>query len=169
MGMRPKGTPQQLEQRRRKAIALLEQGHTQQQTADLVGASHGTISDWKKAYQKYGEAFFEAHSPPGQSPRLSEKQIARLKKLLLQGARKNGYGTALWTLRRIVEVIEKHFGIAYDQSSVWHILNRMGWSCQKPEKRARERDEEANVGWRQNDWRRLKKSPQNGEDSRFSG
>jgi len=160
--MRPSGTPHQLEQRRRKAIALLEQGHSNQETARLVGASPGTICDWKKAYQKYGEAFFEAHSPPGRAPRLSEKQIERLKKLLLKGARRHGYLTELWTLRRIAEVIEKHFGIDYDPSSVWHILQRMGWSCQKPENKAREQNPEAVAQWRQTDWPRIKKSSQNG-------
>jgi hypothetical protein len=33
----------------------------------------------------------------------------------------------------------------------------MGWSCQKPERRARERDEEAIAAWRKNDWLRIKK------------
>lgn len=162
MDMRPSGTPQQLEQRRRKAIALLEQGHRNNEVARLVGASAGTLCDWKKAYQTLGEAFFEAHSPPGRKPGLSDKQIARLQTMLLKGPRKHGYLTDLWTLQRIAEVIDKHFGIAYDPSSVWHILQRMGWSCQKPENKAREQNPEAVAQWRQTDWRRIKKSPQNG-------
>jgi transposase len=160
--MRPSGTPQQLEQRRRRAIALLEQGHSNQETARLVGASPGTICDWKKAHQAYGEAFFEAHSPPGRAPYLSAKQIARLKKLLLKGPRKHGYPTELWTLGRIAEVIEKQLGIDYDPSSVWHILQRMGWSCQKPESKAREQNPEAVAQWRQTDWPHIKKSSQDG-------
>ena len=160
--MRPSGTPQQLEQRRRKAIALLEQGHNNQEVARLVGASPGAICDWRKAYHKHGEAFFEAYSPPGRKPCLSDKQVDRLKKLLLKGPREHGYLTELWTLQRIAEVIEKHFEIAYDPSSVWHILRRMGWSCQKPEKKAREQNPEAVAQWRQTDWPRIKKRPKNG-------
>lgn len=159
--MRPVGTPEQLEDRRRKAIALLQQGHRVNETARLVGVTPGAITQWRQAYERQGEAFFEAHSPPGRAPGLSDKQTGRLKKLLLKGARQNGYRSELWTLRRIAEVIEKHFGITYDPSSVWHILQRMGWSCQKPEKRARERDEKAIAEWRQKDWPRIKKSPQN--------
>ena len=156
--MRPKGTNQQLEQRRRRAIALLEQGLGVRETARLVGASPGTISDWRKAYENQGDGFFQAHSPPGRQPNLTPKQKTKLEKLLLKGARKNGYATELWTLQRVVEVIEKHFGILYDLSSVWHILKKMGWSCQKPEKRARERDEEVIASWRKHDWPRIKKS-----------
>jgi transposase len=159
--MRPVGTPEQLEDRRRKAIALLQQGHRVNETARLVGVTPGAITQWRQAYDQQGEAFFEAHRPPGRACCLSEKQIDRLKKRLLKGARKNGYRTELWTLRRIAEVIEKYDGIVYDPSSVWHILKRMGWSCQKPEKQAREQDEEAIAGWRQKGWPRIKKSPQN--------
>jgi len=157
--MRPVGTTQQLEQRRRKAIALLQGGHRVNETARLVGVTSGAISQWRKAYETQGEAFFQAHSPPGRPPGLSPKDKQKLEALLLKGARKNGYCTELWTLQRVAEVIEKHFGISYEPSSVWHILRQMGWSCQKPEKRARERDEDAVATWRKKDWPRIKKSP----------
>lgn len=159
MGMRPIGTNQQLEQRRRKAIALLKQGNGVRRTACLVGASPGTISDWRKAYKQQGQAFFVAHSPPGRLSGLTQNDKNKLEKLLLKGARCNGYATELWTLQRIVEVIEKQFDITYDLSSVWHILKGMGWSCQKPEKRARERDEQAIAVWRKQEWPRIKKIP----------
>jgi len=158
MGMRPIGTPRQLEQRRRKAVSLLEQGRGVRETARLVGASPSTVSDWRTSYDKLGECFFEAHSPPGRRSSLSDKQRGRLEKLLLKGARRNGYATELWTLHRVAEVIERHFAIRYELSSVWHILRGMGWSCQKPERRARERDEKAIALWRKKDWPRIKKS-----------
>jgi len=157
--MRPAGTPRQLEQRRRRAIALLEQGRGVRETARLVGASPSTVSNWRTSHDQLGELFFEAHSPPGRRSSLSDKQRGWLEKLLLKGARRNGYATELWTLRRVAEVIEKHFGIRYELSSVWHILRGMGWSCQKPERRARERDEKAIALWRKKDWPRIKKSP----------
>jgi transposase len=62
-------------------------------------------------------------------------------------------------LARVVEVIRKHFGVTYDPSGVWHVLRRMGWTCQKPERRARERDEQAIAAWRKEDWPRIKKRP----------
>jgi transposase len=159
MGMRPIGNPKQLEQRRRKAIALLEQGHGVRETARLVAASPSTITEGRKAYEQYGEQMFVAHSPPGRTAGLSPPQKQQLERLLLKGPRYHGYATELWTLQRVTEVIEKRFGIRYDVSSVWHILNGMGWSCQKPERRARERDEEAIAVWRKADWPRIKKSP----------
>ena len=91
--MRPIGTPDQLSDRRRKAIALLQQGHRVNETARLVGVTPGAITQWRVAYKQQGEAFFEAHSPPGRACCLSEKQIEQLKKRLLKGARRNA---AVW-------------------------------------------------------------------------
>jgi len=160
--MRPIGTPEQLERRRRKAIALLQQGRRVNETARLVGVTPGAITQWRQAYEKQGDAFFQAHSPPGRQAKLTPKQKEKLEKLLLKGARRNGYATELWTLQRVAEVIEKRFGVAYELSSVWHILKGMGWSCQKPQRRARERDEQAIAIWGKTGWRRIKKSSPDG-------
>jgi transposase len=86
------------------------------------------------------------------------KQRRQLIRLLKQGPGQQGYGTELWTLKRVGEVIREHFGVGYDPSGVWHVLRGMGWSCQKPERRARERDEKAIERWRTKDWPRIKKS-----------
>jgi transposase len=79
--------------------------------------------------------------------------------LLRQGARAQGCRNELWTLARIATVIDRHFGITYCPSGVWHLLQRLGWSPQKPAKRARERDEEAIATWPKAQWPALKKSP----------
>ena len=155
--MRPVGTTKQLEQRRRKAIALLKQGCGVRETARLIGASPSTVTEWRKAYEKQGEAFFQAHSPPGRPPGLSQKHKKKLQKLLLKGARANSYKTELWTLKRIAQIIRKHFGVHYQLSGIWYILSRLNWSCQKPEKRARERNEQAIETWRKKRWPYIKK------------
>lgn len=157
--MRPTGTTRQLEQRRRQAIALLEAGYGVREAAGRLGASPGSVTSWRQAYEKFGEKSLTAHSPPGRSPQLNEQQMRRLEQLLLQGPLKHGYANELWTLKRVVEVIRKHFGVTYDPSGVWHVLRRRGWSCQKPERRSRERDEQAIATWRKKVWPRIKKSP----------
>jgi len=82
-----------------------------------------------------------------------------LVKLLLRGAGKHGYSTELWTLKRVAEVIAVNFGVRYHPGHVWHVLRSMRWSNQKPERRARERDDQAVERWRREDWPRIKKRP----------
>ena len=123
----------------------------------MVGASPAAVTRWRQAYEKRGEAGLCAKPHPGRTPKLSLKQRRTLARLLKQGPRKHGYRTELWTLKRVAELIRKHFGVRYDPSGVWHVLRGMGWSCQKPERRARERDEKAIERWRTKDWPRIKK------------
>jgi len=155
--MRRKGSSEELERRRVQAMALLDQGWSQAEIARRFGVTQGAVSQWKKAYRGDGPDGLKAHRHPGPKPKLNEKQRQRLGKMLLKGARAHGYRTELWTLSRVAEVIGQRFGVQYDPSGVWHVLRNMGWSCQKPERRARERDEEAVARWRKEDWPRIKK------------
>jgi transposase len=65
----------------------------------------------------------------------------------------------MWTLQRVAEVIEAETGIAYHPGHVWRLLRQMGWSRQRPARRAIERDDEAIANWVKNDWPRVKKTP----------
>lgn len=156
--MRPHGSTEELERRRRHGVALLRQGHGVREVARMVGVTPGAVVAWRKQYEKKGEAGLAGKPHPGRKPKLSPAQRRELLRLLKRGARSNGYSTDLWTLRRIAEVIDKHFGVRYDLSHVWRMLTAMGWSAQKPERRARERDEIAIARWRGEDWPRIKKS-----------
>jgi len=157
--MRPKGSAEELERRRRRAMTLLDDGKTQAEVARILATSTASVCRWRQAYQREGQAALAAKPHPGRRQKLSENQRRRLGELLLEGPRHHGYSTDLWTLARVAEVILIHFGVRYDPSGVWHVLRRMGWSCQKPERRARERDEQAIAAWRRDDWPRIKKRP----------
>jgi transposase len=102
-------------------------------------------------------------------PRLTDRQREKLVRVLKRGARKNGYATELWTLARVAEVIEKHFGVSYHPGHVWRVLRSLGWTNQKPERRARERDEEAIAAWRAGEWPRIKKRQKKRANGRTSG
>ncbi len=158
--MRPPGTAKQLEDRRRRAIALLRVGETYRAVADTVRASLSSVVRWYQAYRKEKLKGLRARPIPGRPPRLSRKQSGRLRQMLLQGAMQAGYSTDLWTLKRIVKLVEQHFGVRYSTVGVWKLL-RVGlkWSWQKPERRATQRDPKAIERWKRQSWPRIKKSP----------
>jgi transposase len=167
--MRPKGSAEELERRRRQAMALMDQGMRLAAVARAVGTSRASVTRWRQMYEEGGPEGLGGTPHPGGTSRLTAGQRKRLIRMLLQGPRKHGYGTELWTLARMAELIGVKFGVEYHPSAVWHILRAMGWSCQKPERRARERDEQAIVTWRQQDWPRIKKRPKNGPKHRVTG
>lgn len=75
--------------------------------------------------------------------------------MLLAGATAHGFATELWTLKRVVELIRRRFDVQYDPSQVSRILHAMGWSRQRPARRAREQDEGAVEAWRKTVWPRI--------------
>lgn len=155
--MRPSGTPQQLEKRRRHASQLLKAGKTPASVARAVSASRSSVQRWQALYQRDGAKGLNSKPIPGRPPRLTAKQKTRLERLLLKGATHAGYATDLWTLDRISQLIGKHFGIRHHPGHVWRILQAMGWSSQKPERRPSQRDEAAIRHWRRYRWPRIKK------------
>jgi len=157
--MRPPGSPQELERRRRRAIVLLRAGENLTMVARAVDASVSSVHRWYRAYQENGRAGLRPRRTPGRPRRLSSAQSERLCELLRRGPTAAGYPTELWTLKRIAEVIEKEFGVQYHPGHVWWLLERLGWSCQKPERRARECDEQVVARWRRSRWSHIKKRP----------
>jgi transposase len=79
--------------------------------------------------------------------------------VLLQGARASGYGTEVWTLQRVADVIAQRTGVVYHPGHVWRLLRYMGWSRQRPARRAKERDEAAIEHWVKTTWPALKGGP----------
>jgi transposase len=66
----------------------------------------------------------------------------------------------LWTLARIATVIERLTGVRHHPAHVWALLrHRLGWSVQRPKRRAAERDQEAIDRWVKEDWPRILQTP----------
>lgn len=156
-GMRPQGTPQQLEKRRVQALRLLKAGKTLSSVARWLGASKSSVSRWYHAYRRKGRNGLRPKPIPGRPARLSAAQKSRLARWLSEGPLAFGYTTDLWTLKRIARLIEERVHVRYHPNHVWRLLKGMGWSCQKPETRARERDEAAIAHGKRYRWPHIKK------------
>jgi transposase len=65
----------------------------------------------------------------------------------------------LWTCPRVAQVIRREFGVRYHVDHIGRLLRSLGFTPQKPERRARERDESAIQRWVKQDWPRIKKTP----------
>jgi transposase len=143
---------------------LFEQGGVSQaEIARRVGVSHQTVSDWHEAWEQGGKAALRAAGRAGRLSRITDAQLAEVEAALEKGPRANGYPTELWNLARVAEVIETLTGLSYSQGHVWRILrDRLGWSHQRPARRAVERDDEAIEAWVKQRWPKVKKTPDGG-------
>lgn len=157
--MRPRGSAEVLEARRRRALELLNEGHSLNAVARWLRCAASSVMRWRDAVRRHGERAFQVRASPGRPPKLSKRQRQQLVRLLLQGSLAHGYRTELWTTSRVAELIEHHFGVRYHPDHVGRLLHSLGWTPQKPERRALQRDEEAIAHWKRKQWSRVKKTP----------
>ncbi len=155
--MRPIGNAQQLEERRRRAMHLLQSAKNLSAVAREVHASVSSVFRWQRALVHRGREGLAAKPVPGRPARLTKRQKERLVKYLLKGPQAAGYQTQLWTLKRIARLIQRKFRVHYHPGHVWKVLTQLGWSCQKPVRRALPRDEATIAHWKKYIWPQVKK------------
>jgi len=155
--MRPIGTAQQLATRRERVLRLLQRGRTPAELAEAIGVTLRSIQRWRRGAQNLRAKRPLSRRPPGRPRCLTTQQTERLKRSLQKSARAYGYAEDYWTLVRIADLIWKLFGVRYTPSGVWHLLRRMRWSCQKPQRVAFQHDDQAIAHWKWYVWPRIKK------------
>lgn len=145
--------------RRVRAARLLQKGHKPSEVAKMVGAPRQTVYRWKDVLQVEGIDALRDMSKGGRPALLGAEELGRLQIALMEGPSAHGFGTPLWTLKRVRVFIERQFGVKYSEVHVWRLLGQLGFSSQKPERRALERDEAAIEDWKKRVWPGLKKKP----------
>ena len=147
------------EKRRVSAGKLFARGLAQAEVARRLGVSRQSASRWWHAWKVGGAKALRGAGHTGRPRKLSDKQLCQLGACLLEGAKAHGYRTEMWTLRRIAAVVRRRFRVTYHPGHVWKLLGALGWSCQRPEHRARERNEAAIRRWLKHRWPAIKKRP----------
>ncbi len=155
--MRPFGTSEQLAGRRKRGLKLLRHGQSVAQVARRLGATVQSVCRWRRESKQPRRKPRLRQRTPGRPSRLSQSQLRRLISALNRGAYACGYAEDYWTLDRIAHLIWELFRVRYRTSSVWYVLQRLGWSCQKPQRRSLARDDEAVAHWKRYIWPHIKK------------
>jgi len=152
--MRPKGTAAELERRRRRAVELVERGESPTTVARILGVLPTSIHRWRRlARQAHG---LDARPNAGHAPRLSDDQLRLLERLLLQGAKAHGWPNQLWTADRVARLIRERLGVTHHPEHVRKVLKRrLGWTSQKPKRKARERDDKEVERWKADELPRI--------------
>jgi transposase len=157
---RPLGTPEELERRRRRAVQLLDDGERPTVVARFLGVHRSSVYRWRHTAKDDPQAL-TAQAHPHRPPRLTSEQLRKLESLLMQGPQMHGWPNPLWTTERVSELIYRHFDVRFHHDHVGRFLRRrLGWTPQKPERRARERDENAILDWQSREFPRIAREAQ---------
>lgn len=136
------------EKRRLKAAKMFKKGKTQAEVAKKFNVTPAAANQWYETWKEGGREALKSKGHPGFLSELAEDNRQKLKKILLSGPVKYGYSTELWTLARIAEVIKKEFKITFSEVWVWHIIRDLGFTPQKPQVKAKQRNEKAISEWK---------------------
>lgn len=157
--MRPTGSAAQLEERRLRAVDLLADGKSLTEVAELVGADVSSVKRWKRAWKQGGVTALASRPNHGRPSKLTAAEKRRVAQIVRAGPLRAGFMTDWWTCKRVAEVIRREFAVTYHPDHVGRLLHALGFTQQKPQRRAAERNESAIARWRTDDWPRIKKRP----------
>lgn len=146
----------EMEARRLRAVPYFKKGWSLRRIGAKLGVSPIAVHQWKAAWKQSGQAGLFA-GKYGPVSLLSPKREQVVSRKILQGAAAHGFSGDFWTLARLTHAVRSWTGVIYRERSVWHVLRRLGFSCQKPVKRAVERDEQAIATWLSTTWTEVKK------------
>jgi transposase len=153
-----------LEARRLRAAELFAAGVRQAEVARQLEVSAQAVGAWHARWRSGGPQALRSRGPSGPAPRLSDQQLVQVEQALLEGATAHGFVGELWTLDRIATVIERRTGVRHHPAWVWALLHhRLGWSVQRPMRRAVERDQAAIDRWVKERWPAIKQTPNGAE------
>ena len=156
---RQRGARQRAERqaRRERAADLFAQGRSQTEVARELDVSRQSASRWHAGWQASGTTGLQSRGPTGRQPKIPDSALGGIEQALLEGALAHGFATDVWTLDRIALLIQGLTGIQLSTPSTWRLLRgRLGWSVQRPQRQAKERDEEAIQHWVAHEWPRIK-------------
>lgn len=157
---RPIGSGEKLEERRRRAVEMVEKDElSQAEAARRLKVDARTVRKWMQWHRGRGVRDVQSRPTLGRPTRIGAAEQKKLTAILLRGPRAAGYPNDLWTCRRVAEVISRELGIEYHPNHVGKLLRKLGWSPQKPERQAIERDEKKVRAWKRRTLPAIKKKP----------
>lgn len=113
--------------RRMLGLALILDGYSRQEAAEMSGMDRQTLRDWVHRYNEFGLPGLSNRVPPGAKPRLTPEQAAEVAQLVGEGPSLSEHGVVRWRRIDLSGVIEKRYGVRLAERSVGAMLRRLGF------------------------------------------
>lgn len=153
----PSLSREERERRRTKAAKLFKKGISHAEISRRLGVTPAAVTQWRNAYAHGGKKSLASKGHSGFPSKVTPEKRIRFKAEILKGPLAHGYPTNLWTLPRLASVLAKIVRVRFSEVWVWTIVRDLGFTPQKPQVKARQRDEQAIAGWKAVTLPKLKK------------
>ena len=139
---------------------MQREGWQQKTIAQALGVSKGAVSQWLKranaVSQEQQAEVLRVRKSSGRPPVISKEDRRRLEELIERGAQAFGFVGEVWTANRVRAVARRELDLRVGLTTIKKFLHEAGFSVQKPEVTATQKNEKAVAGFR-GGWVNLKK------------
>ena len=148
-------------ERRLRVLELYRKGWQQNRIAEALGITCGYVSQIVKQIRSVPEpeqaAVLKVRKHPGPKVRITLEHRQAILALVERGASASGFPGDAWSLKRLCHAAKQELGVNIEKSRLSEILHEAGYTCQKPETRAAERNDLAVAGFRGGGWAAIKR------------
>jgi len=128
------------------------------EVARQLRVSPKSVYQWRRDWAAGGPAALASTGPGGQRCKLGPALRGKLAAMLEQGPAAHGWDEdQVWTGCRVATLIGRKFHVSYSVSGATRLMRRLGFTPQKPARRAAERDEAAVTAWKEGAWPEVKR------------
>jgi transposase len=114
--------------RRLLAIALIVEGSSRAAAARSTGMDRQTLRDWVHRFNDTGPDGLIDRKAPGRQRRLSQEQLDELARCLEKSPEVAQDGVVRWRLADLCALVERRFGIRYQERGMGKIVRALGFS-----------------------------------------
>jgi len=133
-------------------------GESPEVLAKVLDINPSTIYKWLQQYHDGGWDALKAKPIPGRPPKLSVAQMRWLARTIAEhNPPQEQFPYALWTLALIRELIRSECGVRLSEVSVGRVLRTLGFSPQRPLRKAYQQDPAWVDQWRHKDYPKIRK------------
>jgi len=108
------------------AVSHFLEGKSRTDIAAFLKVSRRSVNIWIKAYLDSGLRGLEVKPRSGRPHRLTPEQLANIKQYVIDNAIKSDGGRLQG--KDIKEYIEATFGVTYQKTNIYHLLNKLNLS-----------------------------------------
>lgn len=132
---------------RTRAVQAVLAGMRIVSVAEAYRTDRTTIHRWLVRYRQEGVEGLLRRPVDGRPRKLLALTEKRLCAIVLKPASTYGYETDLWSVRRLHQVIQKHYDTSVSRYTVWRRLREAGLTYQKPERQYFQMDPKERKKW----------------------
>jgi transposase len=138
-----------LEVLRMRAVDRITAGASPAEVAETLGLHRGSVYRWWARHAQGGKDALKAKPVPGRPATLTDQQLARLGQIVAsKDPRQLQFEFGLWTRDMVATVVAREFGVRLHRTTIGRILHKLGFSPQRPLRRAFQQDPEAVRRWK---------------------